>query len=127
MTRKFYQHAFNSEDYNRQSDAFNFHVDLVQDLALELTRAANYVCETVRTTVLASYRLENGVLTVESGPHQDLGFYRHRPEYRDGEKAALYPGIATFLETRTTRDEHFGIGVNSTDPRFLAREQSAPW
>ena len=130
ITSKFYRipgRYLDDAEYSRVGREFDFHVDLVQDLALELTRAGNYVCETVRRHLLRSYRLVEGLLVVESGPHEDLGYRRHRPQYRDTEKGNLYPGFEQFLETRTTRDLHFGVGVSSTDPRFLALESDRPW
>lgn len=130
ITSKFYRDSgrgFDNVEDSRMVREFYFQVDLVQDLALELTRAGNYVCETVRRHLLRSYRLVEGLLVVESGPHEDFSYHRHRPQYSDNEEANLYPGLEQFLETRTTRDLHFGAGVNSTDPRFLARESDRPW
>jgi hypothetical protein len=55
----------------RHSAMYDFYSSLVRDLALELTRAANLVCDVVRERLDARYRLEQGVVTMWSGPYHD--------------------------------------------------------
>ena len=45
VTERFYRiREWDPERYTLLADRYGFHVELVQDLILELTRAANYVC-----------------------------------------------------------------------------------
>lgn len=111
-TQKFYQHAHHEDgSYYRQLDLYNFHVDLVEDLMLELTRAANDVCDEVRKSISPSFRLHEGTLLVTSGPDLDLRFKTCHPEYHNKNR---YPGLREFMEVRAQRDVHFGRGVEES-------------
>lgn len=121
ITKKFYRiDRWDPSEYKRLYRQFCFHVDLVQDLMLELTRAANYTCDKIRQFLFPSYRLREGVLLVESGPSSDLSTSVLRVEYRETERALHpYPGIEQFKRDRTLRDVHFGRGISEEDPEFL--------
>lgn len=110
QTEKFYKiDEWNPERYRRLADNFDEHVGLVEDLTLELTRAANYVCDMVRLEFLPSYRLKEGVLLVQAGPYMDLTYKTYRVEYRTDERSDLpYPGLEKFTEVRFKRDVYFG-------------------
>lgn len=110
-TEKFYNiPEWDEARYSRLHKQFEEHVDLVQDLVLELTRAANLVCERVRATVFPNYRVSEGHLVVESGP--DLNFkWTRSPALYSGEEANSprpYPGLEKFKTERTQRDRFFG-------------------
>lgn len=109
-TEKFYRiDEWNEDLYNRQSKRFDAHVNLVEDLALELTRAANFVCDSVRTELIHSYRLKEGALMIQSGPDTSFMFHTYRVEYRGQERIqSLYQGLEEFKKARFTRDFHFG-------------------
>lgn len=121
FTKKFYKiDEWNEELYERLGRMYEFHVDLVQDLMMELTRAANYVCDKIREFIDLSFRLNQGALIVESGPYMDLSWRQHRAEYRGDERTNFpYPGIEEFKRIRKTRDYAFGVGVSTEDPEFL--------
>jgi hypothetical protein len=112
-TGKFYQiDEWNPTEYARLHHLYNFHVELVEDLALELTRAANYVCDKVRERFFPTFRLREGVLLVTSGPHMDMNYHTIRPEYRRVERTDRpYPGLEAFKAIREQRDIRFGRGV----------------
>jgi len=85
------------------------HVDLIADLVLELTRAANYVCDQVRLDLYSGFRLGEGVALVERGPDSDLRWHILRVEYQAGERSdSPYPGLATFKSIRQSRDYFIG-------------------
>ncbi len=109
-TDKFYRiDEWNPERYKRLLAEFEEHVALVEDLGLELTRAANYVCDKVRTWLVRSYRVKEGVLLVGGGPYPDLSFRTDRVEYRGGERTERpYPGLESFKTIRFDRDLCFG-------------------
>jgi hypothetical protein len=111
-TQKFYHQRDESNGLAaRLLDQYNYHVDLVEDLLLELTRAANAVCDEVRRSISPSFRLHEGVLLVVSGPDMNLRFTTHRTEYRD---EGRYPGLREFMTIRSRRDLHFGEGVDES-------------
>jgi hypothetical protein len=111
QTEKFYKiREWDEERYRALAKQFHAHVALVEDLALELTRAANYICDEVRSTLMRSYRINEGALLIEGGPFMDFSFKTYRVEYRGKERVRLpYPGLAVFQSsTRFTRDVFFG-------------------
>ncbi len=113
MTRRFYKiDEWNPERYERLLEQYEHHVAFVSDLMLELTRAANLICDRVRQNLVRSYRLREGRLAVESGPYADLSFRKWVVQYSQEErrKDVPYPGLATFLTERATRDRNFGEG-----------------
>lgn len=109
-TEKFYKiEDWDEVRYKQLAEQFHQHVALVQDLALELTRGANYVCDKVRDHVLRSYRIREGVLLIDSGPYMDMTVCTHRVEYRGTERIDQpYRGLAAFRQDRFGRDYCFG-------------------
>lgn len=97
-------------DQRRLDRMYEWYANLLEDLALELTRAANLVCEAVRQSIDARYRLEEGVLVLESGPYMDFTTRLHRPMYQHADGWSPYPGLRPFLATREKRDEYRGTG-----------------
>lgn len=113
--REHEDHAFHTRLYHE----YEFHVALVEDLMMELTRAANYVCDQTRKFIWPTYRLQEGLLISQSGPHMDMTFRSYRLEYRDAERNDNpYPGLDEFKLVRKNRDFHFGIGADIDDPEF---------
>ena len=114
VTANFYQiPEWDKERYDRLAKLWDDHVDLVQDLFLELTRAANFICDEVRATILPGYRRAEGHLTAEWGPVTlDLSYREAVIQYSDEEKSigTPYPGLEAFKTTRMKRDRHFGGG-----------------
>lgn len=112
-TEKFYKiDRWDEKLYAELFRQFDHHVDLVQDLMLELTRAANFMNEKVRKILIPTFQMESGYLTIMSGPHMDFSFRRQIILYSDKEikKKVLYPGLDKFLVIRAKRDLHFGSG-----------------
>lgn len=110
-TRKFYHiNSWDKEMYDKLLQDYNLHVSLVQDLMLELTRSANHICECVRQLLSPTYRIEEGHLTVVSGPFGDLMWHETVPQYSEQEleKEYPYPGLEEFLTERQHRDYCFG-------------------
>lgn len=110
LTEKFYSiNEWNVERYNQLLQRFEAHVSLVGDLVLELTRAANFVCDAVRTELMRSYRLNEGVLLIQSGPDMSFMLNTYRVEYRGQERTPCpYPGLDEFKRARFQRDVYFG-------------------
>ncbi|RZK01769.1 MAG: hypothetical protein EOO43_23880, partial [Flavobacterium sp.] len=81
-TEKFYKRLEDWDEvaYREISNKFDYHVDLVQDLMLELTRAANGLSDSIRRDLSPSFRLTEGVLLVEIGPDYSLTYTTKRLE-----------------------------------------------
>ncbi|MGH9875490.1 MAG: hypothetical protein ACRD9S_23795 [Pyrinomonadaceae bacterium] len=96
-------------EFRKLEAEWEFHVYFLQVLILELTRAANLVCDKVRQFIDPTFRLREGIIMVQSGLSGDFSYHFHRPEYRNSERG-LYPyeGLHDFKKTRFTRDEYFG-------------------
>jgi hypothetical protein len=125
-TTRFYKISeWNPTTYERLHREYEFHVDLVQDLMLELTRAANYVCDRVREELFPIFRLDEGVLLVTQGPFIDLSFLTFRCEYRGQERTDIpYPGLEAFKSARRNRDHHLGNGTQPESANELEVEES---
>ncbi len=110
QTEKFYKNdRWDEVRYKQLAKQFHQHVALVEDLALELTRAANYVCDKVREFILTSYRINEGVSLIDSGPYIDGTVLTHRVEYRGQERTDQpYHGLDAFRLERFARDYYFG-------------------
>lgn len=113
-TRKFYKiDNWDEELYDKLSIKHTYHVDLVIDLTLELTRALNYLFDKVREYIFPSFRIDKGVLLVEKGPFMDLTWKTYRVEYKSDERKEFpYPGLKEFMEIRENRDVTWGSGVS---------------
>jgi hypothetical protein len=114
ITRKFYQiPKYDEERYARLGRRYDFHVDLVEDLVLELTRAANLIADHVRQHLMRNYRVAKGRLVVEYGPTEAAVFHQVVVQYSAEERNrnTPYPGLVAFLTEREQRDHHFGRGT----------------
>lgn len=111
-TEKFYKGGgFTRDSKYVLGPVFDYHVDLVQDLMVELTRAANYVCDRVRESVSPTFRLKDGLVLLSYSP-DFMSVKTLRLEYRGGERVDQpYPGLEQFLTTRSGRDFRFGEGL----------------
>ena len=113
FTRKFYKiERWDPPLYTRLVSAYEFHIDIVSDLMLELTRAANLICEEVRLHISHSYRIKEGRIVVQRGPDMDLNFRDFVPQYSVDERASMspYPGLDKFYKVRADRDWTIGEG-----------------
>jgi hypothetical protein len=111
ITEKFYKtDHYEQERYERLFIQWEHHCYLVEDLAVELNRAGNYIFDKVREYISHSYRLNEGVLLIMSGPHMNLSFTTHRAEYRGDQRINMpYSGLSDFSENqRFGRDLFFG-------------------
>lgn len=118
--RKFYKiDEWNQERYSRLSREYRFHVYLIEDLVLELTRAGNLVCDMIRRYLLQGFMIEEGRLMITYGPVQGLTYVTNKVEYKSNERSPHpYPGLEKFKDVRDTRDMNFSAGVSCDDNRF---------
>lgn len=87
-----------------------YYQDLAADLAIELTRAVNLVCERVREQLWPTYRLDEGYATIGLGLNSSLVFETLRPLYAHDAPDIPYPGLQAFVTERARRDYARGIG-----------------
>lgn len=109
---------YNGGRYHALLEEFEFRVGIVEDLTLELTRAANMVCSLVRQDLLPSFRLEQGLVVLTAGPFMGFTYKTYKPQYAsEADPANAYPGWIQFLIDREQRDINFGIGATVEEYR----------
>ena len=116
-TEKIYKRVrgWDPKEYARLGKILDYHVDLVQDLAVELTRSANLVCDQIRKTLYPSFRINEGVLLIESGPDFNFQWTTARIEYPDVRMEEIsYKGLRHLMEDRVNWNYHFGNGINES-------------
>ncbi len=122
QTVKFYRDEkwLPEREFNQGLLRYEFHCDLITDLVLEFTRAANLICDCVREYIDPEFRIREGVLTIEMGPFLDFGWKTFRPEYKGRDRTDLpYSNLKSFKAARHTRDISFGRGTNADAPDAL--------
>lgn len=97
----------NEDRYHAALKRFDEESRTVGDLVVELTRAANLVCDEVRSEVDDEFRLMQGKVLISVS--EGLGSRTLAPEYDEHERAAEYPylNIERFAADRATRDFYF--------------------
>ncbi len=128
-TEKFYKLEWHDDKgkYDRLAKQYDFHVSLVEDLIIELTRASNYICDLIRKYIDSSFRLNKGFLIIsigpvlKNGPPPQLIYQQLKAEYTkdDLTRDVLYGNLETFKEIRTKRDYCRGVGIDENDEKFL--------
>lgn len=116
-TRKFYQiEKWDPPLYSKLLAQYEFHVDIVCDLLLELTRATNLVCDEVRRHIAHNFRLVEGNAIVSRGPDTEMRWVEFLPRYSQKEASAPvpYPGLLLFYSERDNRDWSIGRGLPNT-------------
>lgn len=109
------------EEYEKSTAESEWVRDFFGDLAFELTRAANWVCDEIRLSIDPRYRFDLGVLVVER--QEGLGSSYYRPRYRPAEIAGHefpYRGLRDFIDDRAGRDVVLGKGWNQRGARRVA-------
>lgn len=99
------------EVFDRGLKRHEFYVYLVDDLVLELTRAANFICDRVREFVSPAYRVHEGAVLAMGGPFENGSDRTFKTEYCGAERTdEPYPGLDQFKTMRKERDHYFGLG-----------------
>ncbi|MER7992571.1 hypothetical protein ACGF5H_29680 [Micromonospora chalcea] len=113
-TVRFYQSGEWIDNYHELVRRYEYHVDLVQDLTLELTRYGNWIADLVRDEFDPSFRVDQGALLVMRGPNQYLQFETFRTEFSEEERSSgrPYRSLEDFKRVRFTRD--YVIGLQSS-------------
>ena len=116
-TETFYKLVFHEDVkvYDRLVEEYEYHVALVNDLGLELTRAGNLLIEKIRKYISPMYRDREGKLLITTGPTMDFSYQSYKVEYKTEEKIMQYqyPGLKLFMTDRESRDLNFGKGLNN--------------
>lgn len=120
-TTKFYRIKYwDTALYNQLAQEYDFHHLLIEDLALEMTRALNRIIVVVRRYIHSTFRSTEGVLLVVIGPFSDLTYLTVRTEYtlEQSNYCSIYKGIEDFMLSRATRDSVRGQGVSDKYKQF---------
>jgi hypothetical protein len=125
---KFYNiREYDETLYSKLLREYECEVALVEDYVHELTRAANLVCDAVRSELLPSFRLQQGALLVTQGMDMNFKIYTFRPEYKASDFPELYQGEKDFNRRRLTRDIHQGTETEAAFIESLGIERRPPW
>ena len=106
-TERFYKlPGWNPELYELLIKRYESHVDLIEDLTFEMTKAANYVCDKVRENLDGVFRIDQSVLLVRAGMDMNMTEHTYRLEYCDQERTQRpYRGLQ---ELTIVRASHYG-------------------
>jgi hypothetical protein len=110
-TAKFYKTGGWRPSRSAESELYEAHIDLLSDLALELTRVVNWLCDFVRREFDPVFRFEQGAIQLNGGPYPDADDKWFRTEYSQDEMAepsGPYESLEDFLTRRFSRDVHTG-------------------
>jgi hypothetical protein len=112
-TEKFYRHHDGPENHD-WLQRYLLYLDFLQDLGLELTRSANYICDKVRQFIDPTFRLREG-LAMLGGWSEPI-----RTEYQNDERILYpYPGLEQFKEDRKHRDKSYYQDQHKEYEHFL--------
>ncbi len=109
-TKKFYKiDEWNQELYDKLGREYDEHTSLLADLAFELTRAVNYICDLMRAHVYRYFRIHEGLSVAHTGTWMDGVDRVVRLAYSPNERTEFpYPGLAKFMAIRCERDFFYG-------------------
>lgn len=108
-TAKFYKIGGWRPSRSDEAELYDAHINLLSDLALELTRVVNWLCDCVRREFNPMFGFEQGVIQISGGPYMDAGDRWFRPEYSSEEMSsqdAPYETLEDFKSRRFSRDFH---------------------
>jgi hypothetical protein len=107
-TPKFYKRGGWNENYHADAEKYGQHLNLVADLALELNRAINWLCDVVREELDPLFLVETGALQMLGGPFEDGNTRWLRPEYGNDAAGDTHPyvDLDQFKSVRYLRDFH---------------------
>lgn len=113
-TESFYK--IRDGEYSEQREWYlynqwEYHVDLVHDLTLELTRSSNQIISVIRRSFYRNFRESEGVVTIQIPFQGDLKIRGYRVEYKRGENTK-YQNLETFMIERENRDYSLGKGIS---------------
>lgn len=77
--------------YDKLGKEFDFNCDVIHDLTMQATAAANFLLACVRETFDPVYRFDSGFVTVTRGPDEMLKFQHYRPEYASEDLVREFP------------------------------------
>jgi nucleoside phosphorylase len=124
--QQFYKiHPFDFEQRQALLAEHEFYRDLIGDLVLELSRAANLVFRRIRDHVDPGFRLDIGEVIVSTPYRYDFSYEVVKPKYIAAEEILPrpYKMLDLFLLERAERDVSFGVGKDTSDPAFLRHQE----
>ena len=110
-TAPFYKMGGWRPSRDAEVELYNAHINLLSDMALELTRVVNWLCGYVRREFNPMFQFEQGAIQIEGGPFSDGDVRWFRPEYSFDElsgPSGPYESLESFKMERYARDFHTG-------------------
>ena len=97
--KKFYKIPYWDEvEYHRLGKLYDNHIQMITTRVFDLTRAANLICDEIRTVISPLYRIKEGHIALHSSPHDATVL-----QYSEDQKVNIlsYTGIAAFKEAQS--------------------------
>jgi hypothetical protein len=105
---------WDDDDYDELERLNEYRIYIIMDLTMELTRAANYICDRVRQFISSSYRVKEGHILAMGGPFSDGSDRTWTLIYEGDARTEIpFPGLEAFKKARLTRP--FAFGVNEPE------------
>ena len=123
-TEKFHKKEWHEDQrvFYKLYEEYEFHILLVQDLVLELTRSVNQICNLIRHYIDPKFRIKEGKIIVQTGDFLDENMeICSQILYPTYSLNQLYQGLESFKEDRITRGHYYGIGTYPKDKRHLKK------
>jgi hypothetical protein len=93
------------EYFKHLLELYKYYVDVVHGLLIGLTRVAKYIRDVARKYPLHFFRLNQGVILLDSKPNLDFNIITYRFECRCEERIdLLYPGLDDLLGPHQSLD-----------------------
>ncbi|MBI1248125.1 hypothetical protein GC197_09820 [bacterium] len=110
LSRNLSPDKWDNDDYDELEKQNEYRVYFIMDLAMELTRAANYICDRVRQFISHSYRLKEGHILAMGGPFMDGADRTWTLIYEGDDRTEIpFPGLEAFKKVRLKRAFCFGV------------------
>lgn len=119
VEKRYQNIEWDPDKYERLAKDYDFRVALIQDLAIELCRATNYILDVYRREIDPLFLIDTGSIFITTGPHYDSSFHFHVVHYNEEDKLIPYNNLDQFMVDRKDRDISMGRGIDSNDPEFL--------
>ena len=108
ISKFFHLREWDPELWEKRHNEYEEHVELIEDLMLELTRYGNLIAKLVREEIDSFFRFEEGLLLVVVGPTEALEYVTFGPQFSDAELEGgePYQNPDQFRKIRSTRTPH---------------------
>ncbi len=118
IEKKYNKCKYTPELHDKLLKEYCFNVALVQDLAIELCRATNFIIDLYRNEIDQLFLIDLGLYSISIGPDENLIYRTLVVQYCKESKSIPYNGIEIFKQDRKNRDICMGKGKDIYDEDF---------